>query len=488
LKHPHILGIDIGTSSVRAALYDLKGNMLPQTLVRNERQLTQLAGGGSEINAEKALFQFVRTVDDLLERSRHIDGPITHVATACFWHSLVGIDALGKATTSVLSWADNRSREQASFLRKKFVESEIHQRTGARFHSSYWPAKLTWLRKAQPDRFAITRRWLSLSDHLALKLFGHESTSISMASATGLFDIRKCSWDDELTRVLKIKLSHLPTMAGERQTFRLNKRFARRWPRLAEAEWFPAIGDGAANNIGSGCVENRSRATLMVGTSAAMRVAYRGEPPKKIPDGLWCYRIDRERVVIGGALSDGGGLYQWLKENLQLPANAERIMAKRTPTAHGLTFLPFVWGERSPGYNENARGAIWGLTASTDAVDVAQAAMESVGYRFAEILEQLSEIAVVKEIFASGGALRASKVWTQIMADVLGQKIVFVDEPEASLRGVVLLALQSIGNIENIEKTTPGRGRVFEPAADRHAIYRRARKQHQKLYDLMMNA
>nr|AIA16227.1 FGGY family of carbohydrate kinases, N-terminal domain protein [uncultured bacterium] len=125
--------------------------------------------GGSEIDAEKALSQLVRTVDDLLQSSESIPGKITHVAAACFWHSLVGLDRDGKPTTKVLSWADNRSRDFVPVLRKKFNESEVHNRTGARFHSSFWPAKLLWLRKAQPEAFTQTAQWLSLSDYLSLR-------------------------------------------------------------------------------------------------------------------------------------------------------------------------------------------------------------------------------------------------------------------------------------------------------------------------------
>jgi gluconokinase len=480
LNRKLILAIDIGTSSVRAALYDHAGSIIPKTLVKNERQLRRTSDGGSEIDAEKALAQLVATIDDVLKRSATVSGQITHVATSCFWHSLVGIDESGRPTTKVLSWADNRSRDQVAVLRRRFDEAEIHDRTGARFHSSFWPAKLRWLRKEAPEAFARTARWLSLSDYLALKLFDDPASSISMASATGIFDIRKCLWDAQLVKYLKLKTSNLPPLAGDGQTFRLTRKFARRWEQLAQAEWFPAIGDGAANNTGSGCV-TKDRAALMVGTSGAMRVVYRGEPPHKIPAGLWCYRIDRERVVIGGALSDGGGLYEWLKENLQLPATAERIIAKRPPAGHGLTFLPFLAGERSTGYHENATGAVAGLTSTTDAIDIAQAAMESVGYRFAEIFDQLSEVTDINEIIASGGALRASQVWTKMIADILGRKITLVNVPEASLRGAVLAALERMGS-EGNTKGSSSTGKSISPDKSRHRIYADARKKHEGAY------
>jgi gluconokinase len=293
-------------------------------------------------------------------------------------------------------------------------------------------------------------------------------------------------WDEPVLKVLKIRRSNLPRIADHCEAFRLNKKFAKRWPRLADAEWFPAVGDGAANNVGSGCT-TRSRAALMVGTSGAMRVAHRGLPPKKLPSGLWCYRIDRERVIIGGALSDGGGLFEWLRTNLTLPKNVEREIARREPAGHGLTFLPFLAGERSTGYHENAHGAILGLTSNTTAVDIAQAAMESVAYRFAEIFDQLTEVTAIDEIAASGGALRASPIWTQIIADVLGREIRAVDVPEASLHGAVLLALAGFGNIENTEEFLPRRRKLFVPNMTKHATYIQSRQRHQRFYDLFLN-
>lgn len=485
-----ILGLDIGTSSVRAALCDLNGNMVPKTLVKNERTLTSTDDGGAEIDAEVALRQIVRAIDDVLAISSGVEGEITHVAMCAFWHSLVGVDAKGRPTTKVFGWADTRSREQTDVLRRKVDEAETHNRTGARFHSSFWPAKLLWLKNDSPEVFARTSRWLSLSDFVASRLFGTLVTSTSMASATGLFDIRECVWDPALMKFLKIRLSSLPELAnGDNESFRLVGKYAKRWQRLANAEWFPAIGDGAANNIGAGCVR-KSKAALMIGTSGAMRVAYRGTPPEKIPSGLWCYRVDRKRVIMGGALSDGGGLYRWLKENLKLTGSDDRIeaeIAKRDPAAHGLTVLPFFAGERSTGYNEGATGAILGTRSSTDSIDIVQAALESVAYRFAEIFDQLNSTCPLKEIIASGGALRASPVWTQMIADVIGQNMSLPESREASMRGAVLLALESTGRIKKIEDVPTPSGKKFSAQRSRKAVYSAARKRHQEAYKLLID-
>jgi gluconokinase len=446
-----ILALDIGSSSVRASLYDSKANAIRGAFAKVERTFTITSDGGAEIDAEKALSHVVASIDQLLEKTSKIKGEITYVASCSFLHSLIGVDAKGKPTTKVFGWADTRSHEYSSVLKKRFDERVVHNRTGAHLHSSFWPAKLLWLRKDFPDVFAKTAKWISFSDFVALRLLGEATTSISMASATGIFDIRKCTWDTELLKFLQINPTALPAITGtDSTTFTLNKKFADRWPLLKDAKWFPAIGDGMADNLGAGCV-TKNKAALMIGTSAAMRIAYPGEPPKNVPDGLWCYRIDRKRVIIGGALSDGGNLFHWLKSNLKLPKEYENEIRRRKTAAHGLTFQPFLFGERSTGYNENAQGAILGLTASHDAVDILQAAMESVAYRFAAIFDRLNKVTKINEIVASGGALRESAVWGQIIADILGRDLKMNETNESSTLGSVVFALEQIETIMDIK-------------------------------------
>ncbi len=487
MRHPFILALDIGTSSVRASLYDAAtAKAIPRALVKVERTLSVTASGGAEIDADEAVEQVAAAIDGILKKTSKLTGEIGYVASCSFWHSLVGVDADGNPTTKVFGWADTRSGKYTDTLRKRIDESETHNRTGAPFHSSFWPAKLLWLKNDFPDVFAMTNRWLSFSDYLSLKLFGEAKTSLSMASGTGIVDIRSCDWDSELLKFLMIKSSTLPVIAAnDSDTFVLNTEYSERWTRLKHARWFPAIADGAADNIGAGCT-TKIQAALMVGTSGAMRVAYIGEPPRKIPIGLWCYRVDRKRVIVGGALSDGGGLYQWLRQTLKLPHNVDEQIAKLEPGVHGLTFLPFLAGERSTGYSEMAAGCILGICSATKPVDILQAALESVGYRFAEIFDRLCTVVEIKEIVASGGALRDSPVWAQIIADVLGRDLMMNAPPESSSRGAVLLALESIGKIETSRQNSRNEGERVKFDGDRHNLHKSNRKRHQKTYQLLM--
>jgi gluconokinase len=485
-----ILALDIGTSSVRAALYDFAARRLDETFVKNARQLVMTDEGGAELDAETALLQTIAAIDEVLEKAGDKAERIEFVTTSCFWHSLVGVGAEGAALTPVYGWADTRSADFIAPLRAQFDERAVHNQTGARFHPSYWTAKLLWLKNEQPKVFEKAEKWLTFADFLALRFFGEAATSVSQASGTGIFDLRESIWDDELTIFLQIAPEKLSRIADDAETFVLKGEYANRWRSMKRARWFLAIGDGAANNVGAGCTE-KGKAALMIGTSGAMRVVYEGEAPVVIPTGLWCYRLDKRRVCLGGALSDGGGLYRWLKDTLKLTETDDEIenqIARATPDAHGLTFLPFLAGERSTNWNARARGAILGLNPNTSAIEITQAALEAVAYRFAAIFEQLDSVCEIETVIASGGALRESPVWTQIICNALGKPMFLPDEREASSRGAVLYALEKAGIIKNVSEIESDAGQMFTPEAAKHEIYQQAKRKQENFYRKLYEA
>jgi gluconokinase len=253
---------------------------------------------------------------------------------------------------------------------------------------------------------------------------------------------------------------------------------------LARAAWFPAIGDGAANNIGAGCASARQVA-VMVGTSGAMRVVFSGQPPASLPAEVFCYRADHNRVVIGGALSDGGGLIRWLKEGLALELLDDQIEAalrELKPDSHGLTVLPFWSGERSTGWSTSATGAITGLTSHTRPIEILLAAMEAICYRFFLLARALEPLAPEAEFVGAGNALLASPTWAQMLSDVLGQPLKLSREHQASCRGAALLALESIGTINTIETAPAEFGETFTPNLARHQLYQQAIERQQNIY------
>jgi gluconokinase len=355
------------------------------------------------------------------------------LAISCFWHSLVAVDVRDRPLTPVLTW-----RDRAGEVPQLDAEA-YHRRTGCFLHPAYWPAKIERLRHEGVD----AARYLSFGDYLMLRLTGEARTSVSTASGTGLFDPDKLSWDEATLVALHLDPSQLAPLSDE-----------------PVAGVWPALGDGACSNVGAGCT-TRSRAAVMVGTSAAARVVYEAPSAEPRP-GLFLYRLDERRFCEGGALSDGGNLHAWLVRTLRDVDTS--AIADRPPASHGLTFLPFLGGERSLGWDPNRRGAIEGLTFATTPLDIAQAALEAVCYRLADILDALGE---VDSIVATGGALLANDAWLQMLADVLGRPVEVSGAPEGSARGAAIVAVERLG----LPVPAAPIARVVEPRAARHEIH-----------------
>jgi gluconokinase len=437
--------------------------------------------GGAEIDPE-ALAQHVIDCLDELHRQVEVQRQsadsrfrIAAVAGSAFWHSFLGVGDDGKPTLPILHLLDTRSAEEVHRV------PDTHSSTGCVSHSSYWPAKLLWLEKNRPEQFHATRRWLSFPEYLFEKLFGEARVSTSMASATGIWNQAGNNYDYTALEALPIRRDQLADPSSmDQPLYKLRDEYSALWPAFTDVPWFPAIGDGAANHIGSGCLRP-DQFSLMVGTTGAMRALV--PSVASIPQGLWCYRLDPNRALLGGALSNGGEVYSWLKRTLTIPKDAEARLEAAQPGGHGLTVLPFLAGERSPYWRSDLRGVIAGLSLSTGPFDILHASLESVALRFRDIYGALvSALGVPSEVVASGGALLHSPAWTQMMADTLGRPLVASTEQEASSRGAALYALERLGVIPNLEALPASNGATFEPRPQFEPAYTRLLEEQRGLY------
>lgn len=482
---PLVLTLDVGTSSARCGVFDGTGARILEASTQQKYVPRLSVDGGAELDPGVLFDIVVRLIDGSLARIASLHSQIIGVGTATFWHSLLGIDAAGEAMTPVYLWADARSHSASAILRERLHERQVHGRTGCVLHWSYLPSKLVWLRRGDPARFARVARWVTFGDYLMHRLFGVTLTSVSLASASGLFGQHRCDWDDEVLEAVGIPRSALSPIAAEGEYFTaLLPEWRTRWPALARIPWIPPLGDGALSNVGAGCT-TPERAALMIGTSVALRVLFRTRE-FAIPWGVFGYRLDRHRVCLGGALNDGGSLLDWMRRMLILPPREEleRQLASMKPDAHGLTLLPLWGGERSPNWAGRARGAILGLSLATTPVELYRAAMEGIAVRCAELDSLLREaVPTLQATIATGGALMHSPAWLSIMADALGRPITASSEREGSSRGAALYVLEQLGLLPGgIEAIPAPEGERHEPVLERHAVYSAVRERQRKLY------
>ena len=447
-----VLALDVGTSSVRAIAFDERGRPVRGREAHTAYLVRHGRGGLAELDADLVV-DAARSVYERVRGRERVDA----VGVSCFWHSLLAVDARARPLAPLLIWQDSRSAGQADALARRLDAASVHARTGAFLHPSFWPAKLLWLREERREVFDGADRFLGFAEYLQLRLRGVLGATLSSASGTGLLDLAAGEWDEELLDAVGVGAERLAPLSGE--------------PLDGDEPWFPPFGDGACSNVGADCVGPR-RAALMVGTSAAIRTVHSG-PPEPRP-GLFLYRLDADRLVEGGSFSDGGNLWAWLGNTFRTPETID--LAAHEPDAHGLTFLPMLGGERSPGWNGHARGAIAGLTFDTTPADLLQAALEAAAARFADVLDLMPE---VEEVVATGRALLANPGWTQVVADALERPVTRSAVGEASARGAAVLALERLG----VEAEPAPVAGVVEPRPERAEAYRGLRARLRALYD-----
>lgn len=478
----NIIGIDIGTSSVRTLLFNEQFKSFPDLGLQKKYELITRADGSVEVDPDLLIQLAVECLDALHEQMQSAGYSAVAVGISTFWHCFVGINRDGDPTTSVLHLFDTRSGEQMRELKRAFEPSWIHAVTGCMPHTSYWPAKLLWIKDTRPDAFAATVRWLSVGEYLLQRLTGAPAESTSMISASGIWDQRKNDYCEEILEAVGIETDRLaPTETLDQPRTGLLPEFEQRWPLFKSLAWYPAFGDGACNSIGSGCTDP-SRFALMVGTSGAMRVVVKGSKAA-IPAGIWCYRVNRNRLILGGAVSNGGEVFRWASRTFQLPDDAEDQLVGRKPGCHGLAMLPFLAGERSPYWRPELRAAITGLSLSTRPADILQASLESVALRFRQIYILLRKpFAEPAEIVTSGGALLRSKIWPQMMADALGHPTVECLEPEASSRGAAILAAEQMGLLPDLDHVPVSLGRTISPLDGHSEQYARMLERDNRLF------
>lgn len=414
---PAVIALDIGSSATRGCLFDSVGRPVGKR-AKEVHEFTTAADGTATVDPVAVADEVAAVIDRLVARAER---PVAGVALDTFASSLVGVGADGTALTPCFTYADGRCSEQVEELRAELDEAEVQQRTGCRIHASYLPARLLWLRATQPEVFEAVDRWVSLGEFVHFALLGTAAAGTSTAAWTGMLDRRTGRWDAPLLERIGITEDRLSPVADPDQPYRpADGRVADRWPRLSDAQWFPPIADGLASNIGLGAADG-STVALTAATSGAMRVLVTGIP-ESVPTGLWCYRIDQRRNLVGGALNDVGRVVSWVSDTINLGGAALDDIAAAPPDDGVPLMVPFLTGERSTGWAARARASFANISAASTGPAMARGALEGVAISYRRIAEQLAEVAgagrdpdspggarAVRRIHAGGGCWAVSR-------------------------------------------------------------------------------
>ena len=487
---PYVLTVDIGSSSVKAGLFDERARGLPDCAESIPHSQVIANDGTSEEDADQIRLAVERAVDSVLFKAGERSVDIAGVGFDCMASTVLGLDSLGDPLTPVFTYADTRSAIDVEQLRKELDVPTTYDRTGVMQHTSYLPGRIRWLRRTQPEVADRISKYVDVSTYIFSRWFGRQDVKASycVSSWSGLFDRYELDWDHSLIGSLGINVENLPELAPWRDAEHgLSSVYAERWPALKDLPFFLAVGDGAAVNVGTGCIDE-SKVALTVGTTGAMRILTKGSPPD-VPAGLWAYRVGEDRTLLGGSFSEGGNVVQWAIDNLRLPP-VERLDAelqKMPPARHGINVLPFIAGERSTGWSTVANGVLEGVRVSTTPLEILQAMLESVAYRFALVANLLLPgDQSGYQLIASGGAIRSSPWWLQTMSDVLGVPVGVSAEQQDTSRGTAILALHALGIWDALDTFPAKIAETYQPRPDHINAYTNARERQSALYHRLL--
>jgi gluconokinase len=446
------IGVDIGTTQTKAVGFNKAGDVLTTAYIRYS--LLQTSEGMAEQKIEE-LFQAVVTciskVTAVLEEYK-----IELISFSCAMHSLLLMSQQNQTLTRVLTWADNRAEKYAEALKATPKGQALYQATGLPMHPMAPFHKINWLKTEQPQLFYQAAKFIGIKEYIFYQFFGAYYTDYSSASGTGYFNIHEMKWETVALDYLGITEQQLPLLMAP--TFQMPKISADWAAKLGiDVETIFVLGgaDGPLSNLGLGAIQT-GVATVTVGTSGAIR--YIAAQPYLHPTGeTFCFVLDEQHWVIGGATSNGTGIFDWacgnflkqeqeqarLKQENPYAVVMEKVGAV-APGARGLLFHPYLLGERAPLWDAEATGSFVGLSRTHNEAELVRAVIEGICLNIKRIFLELEELSgSMKEIYATGG-FSESPIFCQIMADVLGKPLLFTESSEASALGAVILGWQSL--------------------------------------------
>lgn len=454
----YVVGLDVGTSGARAVLYDQAGAEVANSVY--DYALETPHPGWAEQDPETVWQAALSALRDVARTSS--GRPIAAIGLSTIFHTLVATDATGQPLTRSIIWADTRAQPQTDQLRERLDPAAIYQRTGCPLHPMYLPAKILWLKQERPEVFRRVASFGSIKDYFIRRLTGEAVVDRSVATASGLYDLRQDAWDSTLLDALGVRRDQVPPVVEPTTIVRtIRTEVAANVGLSPQTAIVAGAGDGVLSSLGSGAVAP-GQMTAMIGTSGAARLV--ADHPVLDPGPrarTWCYYLAQGRWVAGAAINNGGLALRWVRENL-LPgptsptdefdfATLEADAQKSPPGSGGLLFLPFFTGERAPYWNANARGVIFGLAQHMGSANVARSAFEGVCFRMRSIIDAVDEVAgPATEVRATGGFTR-SAFWTQLLADVAGRALLLPRSPQASAFGAAGLAFIATGALADLD-------------------------------------
>ncbi|MBS7646041.1 xylulokinase [Candidatus Bathyarchaeota archaeon] len=462
----YLLGVDVGTTSVKCVIFDQKGRALSSC--RSEYEILMPQPEFMEVEAETYWNAFKESLKAVLNESQVAPQDISGIGVSSQGETFVAMDRDGKPVRRAIVWLDNRSKEEAELIKEEFGVDKVYRITGQNEIIPMWTAtKIFWLKRNEPEVFRKVYKYLLLEDYIIFRLTGEFVTDYSVVCSTILFDISKRKWWGEILDFIGLSEEQLPelkpsgtpvgnvTLEAARDTGLSTKTL------VSTGAYDHAAGAVGVGNIEPGVVTETTGGALAIVATVDRVILDR---MRRIP----ChYHAVEGRYFLQPFCPTAGAVLKWYRDNfglLEMEA-ADRMgidpydlltleASKSPPGSDGLLLLPHFAGAASPEFNPNAKGVLFGLMLHHKKSHIIRSIMESIAYMLRRNIEVLEELGVnVKEVRSIGGGAR-SRLWNQIKADVLQKPIITVHTEENSALGVAILAGLATGVFSSIAKAS----------------------------------
>lgn len=484
------IAIDIGTTSTKGILFG-EGFKELKKVVSENKTLKNSDSRISEMDPMDVYLGVKEILGQLL-KNRDKDEKINLISFSAYMHSVIFVDGHGSPLTHAMLWSDGRAESYSTAYKLSGKGLEYYKRTGTPIHPMSPLYKIMWLKKEEPEIFKKTMKIVSIKEFVLEKMVGEYIVDESMASATGLFNLEKRDWDAEILKDLELNRDMLsrsvPTTAVLPQ---LTNKFKSEMGITEDIPIVIGATDGCLANLGS--VGYEKDLVITIGTSGAARIIS-DQPFFDEKGSTFCYILDAEHYMIGGAINNGGNAYEWFRKNISTQKAASSAdendgdfeafndnLKATIPGSHDLLFLPFLTGERVPYYDSKLRGSFIGLDMNHSLADMQRAVLEGICFSIKEVVEILKPMMPEEGTIHVNGGFTRSKEWVKILSEILGEELILSKNYESACIGAVILGLNGLG--ENFDVDS-----IFNEVEVRIVPTPPAVETYQKQFEIYKNA
>lgn len=492
-----LMGLDIGTTALKAALFDTAGNLLAVTT--REYQLITPQVNYVEESGQVYWDAFRDAVAALRAARPFAEEDEVALAISAQGETLFFLDERGEMLRNAIVWMDNRAMDEAQALKDCFGDETCYAVTGQVSFEPCWPAsKILWVREHEPEIFARTAKFLLIEDYFIYRLTGRFATEGSLVCSSTYWDITRKAYWPEMLEFLGIQEDQLPPVleSGEVVGTILPEVAAElglvQGVTVCTGALDQAAGAIGAGNVAEGMFSETIGAALAVCAPVSRPVF---DPNRKMP--LHYFAVPDTYMIH--TFTNGGMTLRWFRDKfcpIELEAQGLRLgdaydmiskqAAQVPPGSEGLVMLPHLAGSNAPDVNAKAKGVWFGFTLQHTRAHFMRAVMEALGYIVRRNIDSLADMGIqVKEIRSLGGGSK-SQVWNQIKADICQIPLETVNSVEAASLGAAILAGKAVGVFEDVQAAVAGMVRVkarTEPDPARKAVYDDGYAMYRKLFE-----